>query len=197
MPWMRVLSCAVAQVSEEEYKLTLVLGSNSIPSDPVPATFPASGRLYQPTNKDGVSSLNPSVRYDSTGDDPAPGLLPAALQGSLEYVIDNSTVHEFTGFRALGSGSLNVRFQADDIGFETSCIPVITVNGVIVASSPHTAAGFHSLSWNFDVDIDVSPGDVIATGFTATGGLGGVPTIPAGTGDPSNGLFVEGDLTPP
>ena len=205
MPWLRVYRCSVAQDAEDSYLLTLELGTNSIPSDPVPATFPAKGVLYAPGNKNG-GSIHPEVRWGGTGDDPPAGHLPMALMGSLEYVTDGlfAPSHPWKGFRCLGDGTLTITFAADDTGAEVdpvTCTPAIVIDGVTVATDPHFTPGaggfpyFHSVSWEFSTTVDVTANQVIYARMTSSGTS--KPKIPAGTGDPSLRLFVDGDLTAP
>lgn len=196
--WLRILSRTFVQVSEQDdptYRVTLTLGAGP----PAPMTMPASGVLYGPKNGGGGGSM-PEIRYEATGDNPRPGELGVPLVGSLQYVTDtvgSGFGANYKGFRALGSGSLTVRFKADDAAavFPTvTCTPSIVVDGVVVASVPHvdTVGGFHNVLWEFSTTISVTSGQVISSQFTST--WGNTMTVPAGTGS-DYGLYVSGNLT--
>jgi hypothetical protein len=202
--WLRILSRTFVQVSEQTdptYRVTLTLGAGP----PAPVTHPASGVLYQPKNGGGGGSM-PEVRYEKTGDAPAGGYPVVPLVGSLQYVRDGVGTGfgaPYKGFRALGSGTLTVRFRASDIAGvagTVTCTPSICLNGAVIASSPHTTndggSGFpygHSQSWDITTVVGVVNGDVVSSQFTST--WGSSMTVPSGTGGNSESLTVSGNLT--
>ena len=198
--WLRVLRRGVAQVSEEFYKLTLELGTNSIPAETAAGTFPAAAILYHPKNFGG-GGIMPDIRWEGSGDDPPPGCAAVPLVGSMEYVTDGvgGVTAPYRGVRALGSGSLTVTFKADDVAGVTgsvTCTPAIRVNGVNVATSPHSDSGglrTHSASWDFMTTVSVSAGDVIEAWFNSS--WGNSMTVPSGAGINDLHLIVSGNLT--
>lgn len=204
MTWLRVYQAGYAQVSEEQYLVTLVLGTNAIPADPAPDTFPAGAILYNPKNGGG-GGIHPAIRWEGSGDDPPTGSPTIPLQGSLEYVTDALLPGSpYKGFRCLGDGTLTITFNGDDVAGvvgTVTCTPSILVNGSIVASSPHTttdaaAPGFpygHSSSWSVVTTMSVSAGDVISAQMSST--WGDTMLVPAGTGGNNNKLLISGDLT--
>lgn len=204
--WLRIYTCSKAQISEHitidggpAYKVTLEMGTSTIPATPVPSTFTASAILYHPKNFGG-GGIMPNVRWEGTGDSPPSGCALVPKQGSLSYVTDGTggVTAPYRGVQATGSGSLTVTFKADDVAGVTgsvTCTPAIRVNGVIVASSPHTEGGglrTHNILWNFSTTVSVSSGDIIDAYFNSS--WGSSMTVPSGTSADYT-LTISGSLT--
>ena len=206
--WLRIYTCSKAQISEHitidggpAYKVTLEMGTSTIPATPIPNTSPASAILYHPKNFGG-GGIMPLIRWEGTGDSPPAGCVAIPLQGSLAYVTDGTApTAPYRGFQALGDGSLTITFRADDIAAvvnNVTCTASIVVNGAAVATDVHstTGGGFpygHSSSWDFSTTVSVVNGDVIEAKFSST--WGSTMTVPSGAGISSLKLLVSGDLT--
>lgn len=201
--WLRVVSRSITQTSEvvpgtnnAVYQVQLVL----VGADPALPTLPASAVLYEPQNQ---PPIMPDIRFIHTGDVPGSGFPLVPLVGSLEYVSDSLLAGApYKGFRALGSGTLTVRWFADDsagVVNTVTCTPAICLNDVAVATEPHTTTGVggfpysHSRIWDFTTVVSVVSGDVISVQFSST--WGSTMKVPAGSGVPSHTFSVDGNLT--